>query len=206
MAACGAEPKAAPEPTVSLPTGNVEVPAGVSLTKPGKTLEFGEAATIAYEPNPGRSSVLTMEVDRVRQGSIADLSAFQLDEQTKKATPYYVTVRVTNVGTGDLGKSPIPLWVVDGDNTLIQASSFTTSFKRCPSTPLPETFGPSAATKACLIYLVPNKGRVTGVSYRPLQAFEPILWEGDVEPAASPATEPTKPTKPTKPIQPTQTP
>ena len=98
---------------------------------------------------------------------------------------------MTNVGDGDVGQTPIPLWAVDDKNTLIQASSFTNSFSRCPSTPLPTTFAPNASVTTCLVFLVPDHGKLTGVSYRPLQAVAPIVWTGDIKPAA-PATTPGK--------------
>jgi hypothetical protein len=173
------------KPTVTLPTGNVNVPSGVELTKAGAQLKFGQKATVAYEPNAQRNTVLEMTVASATQGSIADLSSYVLDERTKASTPYYVNVTVTNVGDGDVGQTPIPLWAVDDKNTLIQASSFTNSFSRCPSTPLPTTFAPHATVSACLVFLVPDHGKLTGVSFRPLQAVAPIVWTGDVKPAAA---------------------
>lgn len=173
------------KPTVTLPTGNVNVPSGVELTKAGAQLKFGQKATVAYEPNAQRNTVLEMTVASAAQGSIADLSSYVLDERTKASTPYYVNVTVTNVGDGDVGQTPIPLWAVDDKNTLIQASSFTNSFSRCPSTPLPTPFAPHATVSACLVFLVPDHGKLTGVSFRPLQAVAPIVWTGDVKPAAA---------------------
>jgi hypothetical protein len=173
---------------VTLPTGNVNVPTGVELTKPGAELKFGEKAVVAYEPNAERNTVLEMTVTGATQGAISDLGSYVLDERTKASTPYYVDVAVKNVGDGDVGQTPIPLWAVDNSNTLIQASSFTNSFTRCPSTPLPTTFAPNATVTACLVYLVPNHGTLTGLSYRPLQAVAPIIWKGTVAPATPPAT------------------
>ncbi|MBO9520381.1 MAG: hypothetical protein J7518_02490 [Nocardioidaceae bacterium] len=184
LAGCGGNdepPKS--KPSVTLPTGNVNVPAGVKLTKAGTQLKFGESATVAYEPNAERNSVLQLTVTGVTQGSIADLGSYVLDDRTKASNPYYVRVAVKNVGDGDVGQTPIPLWAVDSTNTLIQASSFTNSFTKCPSTPLPTTFAPNAAATACLVYLVPNHGTLTGVSFRPLQAFAPIVWKGPITPA-----------------------
>ena len=129
-----------------------------------------------------------MTVTAAAQGSIDDLSSYVLDDRTKASTPYYVNVSVKNVGDGDVGQTPIPLWAVDRSNTLIQASSFTNSFTRCPSTPLPTTFAPNATIDACLVYLVPDHGTLTGLSFRPLQAVAPIVWKGDVTPPAAPPT------------------
>lgn len=190
LAGCGGEEKPTTKPSVTLPTGNVNVPAGVTLTKAGTQLKFGEKATVAYEPNSERNTVLEMTVTSATQGTIADLSTYVLDDRTKASTPYYVSVTVKNVGDGDVGQTPIPLWAVDDANTLIQASSFTNAFTRCPSTPLPTTFAPNATATACLVYLVPDQGKLTGVSFRPLQAVAPIVWTGTIQPVATPT--PTK--------------
>ena len=194
LAGCGGEEKPTTKPTVTTPTTNVNVPSGVDLTKAGTELKFGEKATVAYEPNSERNTVLELTVSSASEGTIADLGTYVLDDRTKQSTPYYVDVTVTNVGDGDVGQTPIPLWAVDDANTLIQASSFTNSFTRCPSTPLPTTFAPNATVTTCLVYLVPDQGKLTGVSFRPLQAVAPIVWKGDVTaPAATaPATPKTK--------------
>jgi hypothetical protein len=147
---------------------------------------------VAYEPNSERNTVLQMTVTAASQGTIGDLSTYVLDDRTKASTPYYVTVSVKNVGDGDVGQTPIPLWAVDNADTLIQASSFTNSFTRCPSMPLPTTFAPNATLEACLVYLVPNHGTLTGLSFRPLQAVAPIVWTGDVTPPATPQAKKTK--------------
>jgi hypothetical protein len=187
LSGCGGEEKPTTKPSVTLPTADVNVPAGVELTKAGSELKFGEKATVAYEPNSQRNSVLEMTVSSAAEGTIADLGTYVLDDRTKESTPYYVDVTVTNVGDGDVGQTPIPLWAVDNANTLIQASSFTNSFTRCPSTPLPTTFAPNATVTTCLVFLVPDHGKLTGVSFRPLQAVAPIVWKGDITPPAASA-------------------
>jgi hypothetical protein len=191
LTGCGGEEKPTTKPTATLPTADVNVPAGVELTKAGTELEFGGKAIVAYEPNSERNTVLAMTVNSATEGTIADLGTYVLDDRIKASTPYYVDVTVTNVGDGDVGQTPIPLWAVDDANTLIQASSFTNAFTRCPSTPLPTTFAPNATVTTCLVYLVPDHGKLTGVSFRPLQAVAPIVWKGDVAPPAAAAT-PTK--------------
>ena len=176
--------KASKTPT---PTPSVNVPDGVTLTKNGTDLDFGQPATVAYEPNPQKATVLELTVNSVKQGTIADFSNYVLDDATKASTPYYVRVSVKNVGDGDVGQTPIPLLAVDGSNTLIQASSFTNAFPSCPSKALPASFAPAASTTTCLVYLVPDHGELTGVSFRPLQAFAPILWTGTIDPPPTPA-------------------
>jgi hypothetical protein len=192
LAGCGGGEKPTTKPTVTLPTADVNVPPGIELTKAGTALKFGEKATVAYEPNSQRNTVLEMTVTAATQGTITDLGSYVLDDRTKASTPYYVKVSVKNVGDGDVGQTPIPLWAVDDNDTLIQASSFTNAFTRCPSTPLPTSFAPNATASACLVYLVPEHGKLTGLSFRPLQAVAPIVWTGTVTPPATPAPKKTK--------------
>jgi hypothetical protein len=183
LSACGSEtsdkkPKA--EPSVDLPTGNVDVPSGVTLTKAGTQLKFGETATVAYQQNAQRSSVLQLTVQSVKRGLIKDLAAYQLDDASKKSTPYYARVQVKNVGTGDLSRAVAPIYAVDSTNSLVQAVSFNNTFTKCPSTPLPTGFTGGKTASLCLTYLVPAGRSVTEMSYRPLQQYEPITWKGTI--------------------------
>ena len=181
-------PKAAPSP--DLPTGNVTVPAGVTLTKAGETLKLGEPAVVAYQPNNQRSSVLQLSVDAIQQGRISDFAAYQLSSETKKSRPYYVKVTVKNVGTGDLSHTGIPLYAVDSSNSLNQQTSFNNTFAKCPSQPLPAGFTGGKSLKTCLVYVLRPGQTLTKVSYRPLQAFPPISWEGTITPPPTPKKTP----------------
>ncbi len=185
-----------PEASADLPQGNVEVPDGVTLTKAGTALKFGEQAFVAYQPNTQRSSVLSMTVNSVQTGKISDFAAYQLDDRTKKSRPYYVKVTVKNVGTGDLGGAAVPLLAVNNTNALVQPSTFTnTSLAECPSTPLPASFVAGKSYQGCLVYLMPEAGTLVTMSYRPLQSFEPITWQGTVQPVKA---EPKKASKKSK--------
>jgi len=182
LSGCGGSetPKAkATTPTVSQQT-QVPIPSGVTLTDYGTELKFGDSATVAYAPNDERKSVLELTVLSAAKGTIADLSNYALEDRTRASTPYYVRVTVKNVGTGDVGRTPIPLFMVDNRNTLISASSFTNTYKKCPSVALPTTFGPQATLTTCLVYLAPDHGQMTGVSFRAVQEYAPIVWKGVV--------------------------
>jgi hypothetical protein len=183
-----AEPSATP--SASLPTGNVTVPSGVTLTKAGETLQFGQPAVVAYQPNPQRSSVLQLSVDGVRQARISDFAGYQLSAETKKSKPYYVAVTAKNVGTGDLSRTGIPLYAVDSTNSLNQQTSFNNTFAKCPSQPLPQGFTAGKSVKTCLVYVMRPGQSLLKVSYRPLQAFPPITWEGTIAPPTALKTPP----------------
>ena len=158
LGGCGTQQqeKVSVDPTVSLPTESVSAPPGVTLTEPGSELKLGEAATVGFAPNANRSTALRLRVRRIDQGRIGDLSRYDLDRAARASTPYYVKVGVANVGDGQIGRSAIPLWGLADDDTLIGASGFTTSFRKCPSGPLPRDFGKGASTRTCLMFLMPH--------------------------------------------------
>ncbi len=167
------------------PSSTVKVPSGTALTDQGAKLGFGDPARVIFEPAAGRGSVLQLTVRNVRRGRLSDFKGFILDDAyKKKASYFYTTVRVKNLGKGNVGGVPVPLWGVNDANTLLPAVNFTTSFAKCPSKPLPKAFGPGKSVDTCLVYLSPNKGRLDAVSYRPSQEFNPITWTGTVQPAA----------------------
>lgn len=191
LAGCGGDAEsedAAPSPTPT-PSTTVTVPDGVELTELGSRFTFGEKATVAYEPNAKRSSVLDITVTGVQRASIKELDSYVLDDATRKSTPYYVRMKVTNVGQGDLGRVEVPIFLVDSTDTLIHSSSFTNTFKPCPSTPLPRSFAPAATTTTCQLYLVPQGAAYREISFRPVQDVEPIVWEGEPTPTKTRAQE-----------------
>jgi hypothetical protein len=171
------------------PSTTVSVAPSQHLTAQGSNLSFGDTATVVFEPTKRKGSVLELTVKDARRGKLSDFKAFTLDDAYKrKAHYYYVDVTVKNVGEGDVGGVPVPLWGVNADNVLLPAVSFTTTFKKCPSKPLPKKFGPGDEVDSCLVYLSPDKGTLEAVSFRPSQEFNPIQWKGTVEsPQASPS-------------------
>ena len=170
-----------PTPTVvASASPYLPVPAGVELTKPGSQLNVGDHAVVAYEPRQNQVGALDISVTRLEKTSIEDFSAWQLSEEQKKSTPYYVRATIQNVGDTDLGGRPVPLYVVNEENVLLESTPFASSFKPCPSTPFPEKFGPGDRTNTSQVYLAPNRGELDAVSFRPDESFNPIVWEGDV--------------------------
>lgn len=201
LASCSdSETANAPEPSPSASasqTSAVDVPADTSLTEGGETLRFGDPATVVFEPNQQRGTVLELTVDSAAQGTLKDFSGFILDDKSERSTPYYVDVSVQNVGKGDVGDFAVPLFGVDDDDLLLQASAFTTKFEKCESQPLPKTFSAGDSFKTCLVYLAPQRGTLESVSFRPSEEFDPIVWTGDI---AKPSSD--KPEKPKQPRNP----
>lgn len=155
------------------------VPPGVDLTLQGSDLEFGQPAQVAWQPAADRVAAVRLIVARVEKVSIQQLSAWDLDAKTRRSTPYFVHVSVTNVGRGNLAGTQLPLYLADGEDSLIPASTFESLFAPCPSRPLPSPVRPGDRTTSCLLYLLGPSGDFQGVSfYSP--GFDPITWNGQV--------------------------
>ena len=163
-------------------TPYLPVPDGVTLTDQGTHLEVGDPAVVAYEPRQDEVGVLDLNVTKLQQTTVKrSLSGWQLTAAQKKATPYFVRVTVKNVGESDLGGRRVPLYGVNEDDLLLESTPFASSFEACPSTPLPDEFGPGAEADVCLVYLAPDHGTLEAVSFRPDETFDPITWTGEIE-------------------------
>lgn len=166
-------------------TPYLEVPEGVELTAQGSELEVGETATVAYRPRQNAIGVLDIRVTSLERANFSLFEGWELTKQTRKTKPYFVRAKVTNVGDTNLGGRPVPLYIVDGDNRLIESSVFTGTFKPCESARFPRKFKNGDSVKACLVYLAPDKGDLTAVSFRPDQEFDPITWTGELTKAGA---------------------
>ena len=166
---------ASESPTATGPS--VDVPAGVTLTEPGATLDLGQPASVVYDAGPQRASVLTVTVRKVVAGSMRqDFQNFVLGRSELKSTPYYVTATVRNAGPGKLGRATVPLYGFDSTNTYFPASPIVGNLDVCAGGPLPESFGPKATEQTCQVFLVGKGATLDAVELRPVEGFEPIRW------------------------------
>jgi hypothetical protein len=189
----GSTPPSAPpsSPSGSGTTSSLPVPGGVKLTPQGTKLKLPQTATVAWRPTQKRVGVADLGVTRIDKVPISAFHAFRLDPVTKNSTPYYVHVKVKNIGRSNLSHVPIPLYVLE-HNTLLEPSTFEAVFPACPSRPLPSGFTHGKTTTACLVYFVPRHGTLDAVSYRPTQDFVAITWTGKVTKPQSHSKQPAK--------------
>jgi hypothetical protein len=168
--------------SVSASESALPVPDGVELSPQGSQLQVDETATVAYELRQGVVGVLDIKVTRLEQTSFKkSFVGWDLDPSQKKANPYFVRVTLTNRGDTDLGGKKVPLYIVDGNNTLVEATTFASAFPPCEPGVFPEKFKTGRKLKACLVFLAPKKGDLTAVSFRPTQDYDPITWTGALE-------------------------
>jgi hypothetical protein len=162
-------------PSASAP--HVDVPAGVTLTDPGSTLDVGQPASVVYKAGPDRVSVVTVTVTKIAVGSMRkDFANFALAPMQMRSTPYYVTATVRNAGPGQLGRATLPLYGHDSTNTFFPAVTLVGDLDACTGGPLPATFGPKAMQRMCLVYLVHHGAKLDSVELRPYDGFDPVRW------------------------------
>ena len=157
------------------------VPSDVELTEQGSELSVGDTAVVAWEPRQDQVGALEITVQRLEKTTFEkSFVGWKLDPAARRTTPYFVRAKVSNVGETDVGGRRVPLYIVDAKNTLVEYSTFASTFKPCDSRDFPAKFGPGATRTMCLVYLAPDKGSLTAVSFRPTQDFDPITWTGEV--------------------------
>lgn len=161
-------------------SGSSVVVEGVKLTGQGSRLKVGQTARVSWQPDQKTTGVIAVTVTGLLKVPISTFNAWRLNGETRRSTPYFVHATVRNLGKSDLSNVPVPLYLLDQRQTLLQASTFQASFTPCPSRPLPAKFRPGRKTSVCLVYFAPHHGKLVAISFRPTQGFDAITWQGTV--------------------------
>lgn len=164
-----------------------------SSTEPGTDLGYGEVATLVWQPAASLTGTLDLSVDAVAEQPQSVFDDWLRDEALADARPYFVTVSLANSGDTDLSDQAVPLYLRDDNGALGAPWTLGGDFTACQSGPLPAPFEPGAEAEMCLVYLVPDGGRIRDMVFEPTEGFDPISWTGEVaEPEKSPRTRPGK--------------
>jgi hypothetical protein len=179
------------------PSASAEPTPG-AITEPGADRRLGETATVEWTPKEGVDGKISITVDKLESTSYKQtFKGWKLDEATLARAPYFVRATIENDGDTDLGGYDTPLWGLDNEGNLVEAAAFKEPFKPCAVKTLPKPFAPGASVDACLVMLVPDQGKLVGVSFRPYEEFDPITWESEPtpyvvpKPSRSPSASPT---------------
>ena len=155
-----------------------DVPAGVTITKGGSTLDVGKPASVVYQVEEGAASVVTVTVDGVKKGNIKkDFTFFSIDEKAKTSTPYYVRLTVENNGPSGLGGVTMPVLAHTASNTVFPPSELVGTFKPCPNAALPKSFLKSSKADLCLIFLLPKGEKLSTVDLQTGKEADAIHWK-----------------------------
>ena len=66
----------------------------------------------------------------------------------------------------------MPLYLLDGRNTLLAGVDVPGAFTPCPSRPLPAKFKHGKKAAVCLVYFAPDHGKLTRSASGPTQDFD----------------------------------
>lgn len=162
-------------------------PSAGALTEPGADRRLGETATVEWAPKEGVDGKLSITVTKLESTSYKQtFSGWKLDEATLARAPYFVRATIKNDGDTDLGGYDVPLWGLDDEGNLVEAAAFKEPFKPCDGKTFPKPFAAGDSVNACLVMLVPDQGKLVGVSFRPYEEFDPITWESEPTPYVAP--------------------
>ena len=166
-----------------------------ALTPPGTHLAFGGPATVGWVPpsqdtgtGAHKGIKLQVTVVSIEKGTMADFRNVELNASERKATPYYVQLRVTALSSARPPKDSDPaitFTAIDDRGQEQQSITFLGTFSRCDDPMPPKQFVSGKTYQSCLAYLIPGGGSIQKVQWDsgPAAAnqvtpyFErPIVW------------------------------
>lgn len=150
-------------------------------TEPGTQMDFGEPATLVWQPTADLTGELELSVESVVEPRESVFDGWLRDDTMAASRAYFVRVRLANTGESDLGGQVVPLYLRDEGGTLGAPWTLGGDFTACQSGPLPVPFAAGVEEEMCLVYLVPERGRIRDLVFEPTEGYDPIVWTGEVE-------------------------
>ena len=165
------------------------VPGDVTLTEPGTQLGLGEEGVVAFQRRQDEVGVLAVTVERIERTSFQEsFPGWNVDAATAARTPYFVRVKVTNVGDTDLGGLRLDNVVWGDDGTTLEAPNYykADQLPVCSGDPLPTPFAADATAELCQVYFIAPTHALEKVSFPPFGGLDPITWSGELSPVQKP--------------------
>ncbi|WP_326700371.1 hypothetical protein OG909_25645 [Streptomyces sp. NBC_01754] len=88
-------------------TEEKDVPAAEDVTKPGTKLKIGDRAVLPFTYGTSKKGTIAVTVTEIEKGAEADMAKF--GDKAKGMTPYFIRMKVENVGGTDLSYSSLKL-------------------------------------------------------------------------------------------------
>ncbi|GAA4102110.1 hypothetical protein ACFFOS_04340 [Nocardioides kongjuensis] len=195
LSGCGSDdPKGTRKPkpteaTSSAAADYLPVPSDVTLTEPGTQLGLGEEGVVAFQRRQDEVGVLAVSVERIERTSFQEsFPGWNVDAATAARTPYFVRVRLTNVGDTDLGGLRLDNVLWGDDGTTLEAPNYykADQLPVCSGDPLPTPFAAGATAELCQVYFIAPTHALENVSFPPFGGLDPITWSGELSPVEKP--------------------
>jgi hypothetical protein len=151
------------------------------LTTPGTVVALGKPATVVWTQGGQHTSRVALRVRSVKEGKVADLAQFTLNNAVKTSRVYYVRVHVSNVGRGDIGGAFLSVYGKVSPRLVVPPVTFGSTFDKCSYRPLPKAFGHGRTADVCVVLLAPHRARISAVEWRGASGrlaagVEPVSW------------------------------
>lgn len=175
--------------TATVPADYLPVPSDVTLTEPGTALGLGEEGVVAFQRRQDEVGVLAVSVERIERTSFQEsFPGWNVDAATAARTPYFVRVKVTNVGDTDLGGLRLDNVLWGDDGTTLEAPNYykADQLPVCSGDPLPTPFAADATAELCQVYFIAPTHALEKVSFPPFGGLDPITWSGELSPVQKP--------------------
>jgi hypothetical protein len=192
--ASGSAPATTTSSSTPTPTQTASTNASTSATSSagattaaGTKLPFGTPAIVDYEPggSPKPTYRLQLTVLAIKRGSQTELDGVELEKSEQGKTPYYVTLRIQNIGSGNAAaeenQPASALQAIDDRGQQGQELTVLGNFRPCPSGTQPKQFTRGVTYQTCVIYMVGGNGSIvqeewTG-SGADAYSENPIVWK-----------------------------
>jgi F0F1-type ATP synthase membrane subunit c/vacuolar-type H+-ATPase subunit K len=176
-----------PTQTASTSTSTTATSSAGATTAAGTKLALGTPAIVDYEPggSPKPTYRLQLTVLGIKKGSQTELDGVELEKSEQGKTPYYVTLRIQNVGSGDAGaeenQPAAAFQATDDRGQQGQELTVLGNFRPCPSVTQPTHFTHGVTYQTCVIYMVGGNGSIVQEEWtgNGADAYgeNPIVWK-----------------------------
>ncbi|WP_405928902.1 hypothetical protein OH733_19340 [Streptomyces griseus] len=179
-ASASASAPASSEPSSESPTddsGNGgEAPADGDVTAPGTKLKTGDRAVLPFRYTSDKQGTIAVTVTAIEKGAESDMAAF--GDKAKGMTPYFIKMKVENVGGTDLSYASLKLdGVLDGGagTGVILMGDIP---GKCDRETAPRDFTTKGATYETCSLAATKTAPVTGAEYDEGDTYSdnPVVW------------------------------
>lgn len=175
-----------PTQTASTSASTSAKPAG-GTTAAGAKLAPGTPAIVNYQPggSPKPTYRLQLTVLSIKKGAQSDLNGVELEKSEQGKTPYYVSLRIQNIGSGDAGaeenQPAAAFQAIDDRGQQGQELTVLGSFRPCPNVTQPTHFTHGVTYQTCVIYMVGGSGSIVQEEWTgngaDAYSENPIVWK-----------------------------
>jgi hypothetical protein len=177
----------APTQTASASASTSAASSAGASTAAGTKLALGTPAIVDYEPggSPKPTYRLQLTVLGIKKGSQTELDGVELEKSEQGKTPYYVTLRIQNVGSGDAAaednQPAAAFQATDDRGQQGQELTVLGNFRPCPTVTQPMRFTHGVTYQTCVIYMVGGNGSIVQEEWTGSGADayteNPIVWK-----------------------------